>query len=158
MEVFDIHKFEQYRENNRIEVKKAKGGLPGSLWDTYSAMANCYGGVIILGIQENEDGSFKTTGLKDDAKLRKEFWDCIHNRQKVSVNLLVDRDVETYTVNDDIIVVIHVPKAEREQKPVYINDDIWNGTYCRNWEGDYHCSRSEIKGIFDAWREIILKK
>ena len=37
------------KEDNRREVKKARGGLPVSLWDTYSSFANCYGGVIILG-------------------------------------------------------------------------------------------------------------
>lgn len=35
--------------------------------------ANCYGGVIILGVKENEDGSRYTTGLKDAAKLRGEL-------------------------------------------------------------------------------------
>lgn len=71
---FDIKGFDEYRENNRLEVKKAKGGLPNSLWDTYSAMANCYGGMILLGVIENTDGSFATTGLKDVEKLQKEFW------------------------------------------------------------------------------------
>ena len=46
-EVFDLLQFEEYREDNRKEVKKASAGLPISLWDTYSAFANCYGGVII---------------------------------------------------------------------------------------------------------------
>ena len=41
--VFDLKNFDYYREGNRLEVKKAKGGLPNSLWDTYSSMANCYG-------------------------------------------------------------------------------------------------------------------
>ena len=47
-ELFDLNKFNFYKEGNRREVKKAMGGLPVSLWDTYSAFANCYSGVIIL--------------------------------------------------------------------------------------------------------------
>lgn len=142
---FDISKFDSYREDNRREVKKARGGLPISLWDTYSAFANCYGGVIILGVKENEDGSWKTTGLTDEAKLQREFWNTINNKNKVSINLLTDRDVETFTSdNGDVILVIHVPMAKREQKPVFINDDMFNGTFRRNWEGDYHCGRNEV--------------
>lgn len=31
--VFDISQFDSYREDNRREVKKARDGLPISLWD-----------------------------------------------------------------------------------------------------------------------------
>lgn len=143
--LFDITQFDSYREDNRREVKKAKGGLPNSLWETYSSFANCYGGVIILGVKENEDGSWYATGLENEAKLRKDFWDTIHNRSKVSVNLVTDKDVETYEdANGKLIMVVHVPAAKREQKPGYINDDMFNGTFRRNWEGDYHCERREV--------------
>lgn len=141
---FDISKFDSYREDNRREVKKAKGGLPLSLWESYSAFANCYGGVIILGVKENKDGRWYMTGLDNAEKLYKDFWDTINNKNKVSINLLTDNDVKIFEENNGIIMVIHVPKANREQKPVYINGDMFSGTFRRNWEGDYHCSRSEV--------------
>ena len=141
---FDIAQFDSYREDNRREVKKAKGGLPLSLWESYSAFANCYGGVIILGVKENKDGSWYMTGLDNAAKLRRDFWDTINNKNKVSINLLTDDDVEIFEENSGVIMVIHVPKAKREQKPVYINGDMFSGTFRRNWEGDYHCDRSEV--------------
>ena len=84
------------------------------------------------------------TGLDNAAKLRKDFWDTINNKNKVSVNLLTDNDIEIFEENNGIIMVIHVPKAKREQKPVYINGDMFRGTFRRNWEGDYHCDRSEV--------------
>lgn len=147
--VFDIRKFDSYKEDNRREVKRANGGLPSSLWETYSAFANTYGGVIILGIKEMDDRSWRTTGLKraEQEKLLDDFWNLIHNRQKVSENLLSEKDVEVYGVGDDIVIVIYVPMARREQKPIFINDDLFGGTFRRAYTGDYHCTKLQVKAM-----------
>lgn len=90
---FDLSNFDEYREGNRLEVKAANGGLPGSLWETYSSFANSYGGCIICGVVERKNGSWKTTGLKDLPKLKSDFWNQIHNALKVSQCLITEKDV-----------------------------------------------------------------
>ena len=82
--IFDLKDFYEYKENNCLEVKKAKDGLPISLWETYSSMCNTYGGVIICGVQERKDKTWYTTGLKYDdvSKLKKSFWDSINDRKR----------------------------------------------------------------------------
>ena len=142
--MFDIAEFDSYKEDNRREIKKAKDSLPLSIWETYSAFANSYGGIIILGIEEHRDGSRSISGVNDPDKLVKEFWDLINNRSKVSINIIKDRDVRIYENDGKAIIVVNVPKATREQKPVYINDDMFFGTYRRNGEGDYLCTKNEV--------------
>ena len=39
-------------ERVTLECKKAQHSVPNSLWDTYSAFANTYGGIILLGVVE----------------------------------------------------------------------------------------------------------
>lgn len=151
---FNPSDFDKYRENNCLEVKAANGGLPGSLWDTYSSFANSYGGCIVCGAVEKKDGSWKTTGLKDLPKLKKEFWDTIHNRKKVSACLISEKDVEDYVVGEDVVLVIKVPRANRYQRPVFINNDVFGSTFRRDHEGDYHCTEAEVKAMLrDASEE-----
>ena len=55
IEVRNILDFSDYidslllrEESDDLEIKREKGGFPGSFWDTYSAFANSEGGVIFL--------------------------------------------------------------------------------------------------------------
>lgn len=146
---FDISQFDSYKEDNRREVKRANGGLPNDMWETYSAYANTYGGVIILGVKELDDKHWRTTGLKlkDKEKLLDDLWNLLHNRNKVNINLLTESDVQTYDIGEDIIIVITVPMAKRSEKPVYINNDMFNQTFRRSNAGDYKCTRLQVKAM-----------
>lgn len=63
------------------------------------------------------------------------------------MNLLTEKDVSTYEVGEDIVIVIEVPMAKRSQKPIYINNDMFNGTYRRTHSGDYKCARLQVKAM-----------
>jgi len=129
-----------WNESNDLEFKSAKGGLPRSLWETYSAMANTQGGVVFLGVED--DGVI--SGITNIAKLKKSFWDTINNHGKVSCNLLSDADVIEYKHGKDKILAIRIPRASRYQRPIFIGQNPLTGTYRRNFEGDYHCSEREV--------------
>jgi predicted HTH transcriptional regulator len=146
--MLNLNELDRYKENNRIEAKRAVGGLPGSLWETYSAFSNTRGGYILLGVEEREDKALNMVGLPDSERLVKEFWDTINNRQKVSVNTLTDRHVRIEAIDGKRIVAIYVPRADRRDKPVYINNNPVNGSYRRDWEGDYHCAEEEVRAMF----------
>ena len=137
-------------ERVTLECKKAQRSVPNSLWDTYSAFANTYGGTILLGVVEHLDEQdkskrFEIVGVDDAEKIRKDLWNTINSKEKTNVNLLRDEDVQTIDVDGKSIVVINVPRAEAAIRPIYINNNLSRGTFKRNHEGDYHCTEQELK-------------
>ncbi len=146
--MFDSSKFYVLKENNQLEVKSAKGGLPNSLWETYSSFSNTHGGTILLGVTEKEDKSLYSIGLTEAEvlNLQKIFWDIINNPNKVSSNLLVDKDVRIEQMDSSYILVIDIPEATRYEKPIYINDNPLMA-YRRNFEGDYKVTRLELSNM-----------
>ncbi len=151
MEKKDIKQLLLHGERSNLECKEAQKSIPKSVWESFSAFANTNGGFILLGIKENlkeTDPSqrYSITGVNDPRKLQKEFWDTI-NSNKVNANILKDSDVEIISEAEKAIISINVPQADWRTKPIYINDNVYKGTYKRNHEGDYHCTETEIKAM-----------
>lgn len=139
----DFFDLRDLSERVDLELKKASGRdgagkLPRSIWETYSAMANSSGGMIILGVDESGTGAV-ISGIPNPDKLIQDFWDQINNRQIVSVNILSDQAVRKRTLPEGSIITIEVSQADRKQRPVYVGENPLTGTYRRNNEGDYRC-------------------
>ena len=143
--MLNYENIEKYRESNRIEAKKATGGLPHSIWETYSAFANTLGGVILLGVREDRDRSFHAEGLKDPEGMIREFWELINSKKIANKNILERDDIKTFENGDKRMIAITVPRAKRSEMPIYIFDNIWSGTHRRSGDGDYRCSKEEIE-------------
>lgn len=145
--MLDLNNLQNYREDNRIEAKQALGGLPESIWETYSAFANAEGGVILLGVEELSDKSLHALDLLDPQWLIDDLRTILNDPMRVSANILAEEDVQIHQVDGKRIIAITVPKADPSQKPVYIVNDPYRGTYRRCGEGDYRCDREEVDAM-----------
>lgn len=136
-------------ETAEIEFKSARGGFPGSFWESYSAFANTDGGTIVLGVVE-KGNRFSFDGLTEETVVRykKIFWDCAHNKGKVSVCLPRESDVRIEQIEGAYILICDIPRASYELRPVYINTNPFGNTYRRNHEGDYLCTDAEVRRMF----------
>ena len=151
MDVTDIKVLLKVGERISFECKKAENNIPKSVWETYSSFANTIGGIIVLGITENikfvgEANHFEITGVNHPQKLRKEFFDTL-NSNKVNRNILTDTDVEIIDYEGVSLMCITVPQADYRQRPIYINGNMMNGAFKRNYEGDYHCTEEDVKAM-----------
>lgn len=141
MTLMSVADLQELVEGVDFEAKKAagvdgQGECPKSFFESYSAMANTEGGLILLGAEER-DGELRLSGIPDTARVLKAMWDGLNNRQRVSVNVLTDRDVELREVGRYHLILVHVPRATRQQRPVHVGENPLKGTYVRNGEGDY---------------------
>lgn len=148
MSLLDEFDIETFKEGNRFEAKLAKGGLPNSLWNSYSSFANTDGGLILLGVKENKDHTFTIEDIENPEKMEKSFWDNVNNKKVVNINILNNNNVEIKEIEGKHILAITVPRADRIYRPVFRGSDMFTGTYRRNGEGDYCCSREEVASIF----------
>lgn len=146
------------QESDDLEFKTAKGGFPGSFWETYSAFANTNSGTIILGVVENASGLI-LQGIDDSMveKYKKEFWSTVNNRNKISVNILTNNDVQETEYDGHKFLVFFIPRAKREQRPVFCGTNPEHGTYKRNNEGDYKCTADEVRRMYTDAAPILAK-
>jgi predicted HTH transcriptional regulator len=144
-----IEDIQALQESAEVECKLAggrdgKGAVPNDMWETYSAFANTRGGVILLGIKEKR-GQFSLEGITTPAPLIKNIVDTVNNPNKISCNLLSERDVRVETIEGKSFIRIDVPRAQRKERPIYINGNPLTGSFIRRYEADQRCSIDSVK-------------
>lgn len=140
------------REGVEVECKLAsgmdgKGRLPSSVWSSYSAFANTNGGIIVLGVKELPNGRFEVKGIENPQQVKKEFFNTINNKTKVSLNILSDKLVSEWAVDDKTLILIAVPRATRKQQPIYLNNNPLGNTYFRQRESDFRLDDEAVKRL-----------
>ncbi len=137
------------RESGELEFKTAAGGFPQSFWETYSSFANTNGGAIVFGVKEKGD-ELLLDGLDVEQmiKYKRDFFNAMHSKQNVNIALLSEDDVCVVEYAGANFLLFYIPRVDRSLKPVYVGLDPYTGTYRRDVDGDYHCSREEINSMF----------
>ncbi len=151
MNATDIKILLQVGERITFECKKAEKQIPKAVWETYSSFANTIGGIILLGVSEHTEETepnkrFEITGIDNPHRMRKDFFDTL-NSNKVNRNILTDKDVEIIEYDGKYLLCINIPQADYRHRPVFINGNMMNGSFKRNYEGDYHCTEDDVKAM-----------
>ena len=144
-----VEELMEKKESVEIEFKSAAGGFPRSFWETYSSFANTDGGTIVLGVKEKK-GEFYIDSLTDELieKYKKEFWSGVNNKDIVNLNLLSNDDVVDAEFDGHKVILFYIPRATRDQRPIYHTPNPYNGTYKRNHEGDFKCTEQEVRRMY----------
>lgn len=148
-QISDLTDLHALSESSELEFKLAQGKdgqgkLPDDFWPTYSAMANCRGGYVVLGIREKK-GEFSVVGIPDINTVKKQLFDLAGSKKKVNINLLTDQLVKNIRLKDKDILVIEIPIARREQKPIFLNNQPMSETWLRRHDGDHRCSEEQVR-------------
>jgi ATP-dependent DNA helicase RecG len=120
------------------EVKKAKGGLPTTVWESISAFSNAAGGDLILGIDEKHD--FAVTGVDDPGQMEAQIGALCAEMEPP-----VHGDIQTFDIEGKKVVVATVPQLPRDQRPCHKRSlGPWAGSRVRVADGDRKLTDYEV--------------
>lgn len=129
-------------ETDRIEVKTAKGGFPKKCYDTFSSFSNKYGGIIIFGL--NEENNFATEGVYDVNDIQKQ----ITNMCSDAMEPIIRPDIISMEFEGKNIVAVKIEELEQYKKPCYYKPSgIKNGSYTRVGDRDDKLTDYELYSL-----------
>ena len=138
-------------ETDRIEAKSANGGFPKKCYDTFSSFSNKYGGMIIFGI--NEENNFSTEGVYDVKDLQKQ----ISNLCTDSMEPSIRPDILPLEFENKNIVAVKIEEISQNRKPCYYKPKgIKSGSYTRVGDKDDNMTDYELYAI-QSYKEHVFE-
>jgi len=120
-----------HTETNTIEAKSAKNGFPKKCYDTISSFSNRYGGIIIFGLNENDN--FKTEGVYDIYDLQKQISALCNDSMEPKIHpyfLTVEFEYKK-------ILAVKINEIPQNKKPCYYKPKgMFKGSYIRVGDRD----------------------
>jgi len=124
-----------------VEAKKAVGGLPKSLPQTISAFANGNGGLIILGL--DEENGFVPAPI--DAK---SLAVGLAGMCRDSVEPAVLAEIDIALVDGQSVVAAEIPPGDHMRLPYYVKTQgMDRGSFLRGHDGDRHLTSYEVHAL-----------
>ena len=131
-----------------VVARPVSGGIPASVWQAYSAFANTSGGIILLGAEEKKETKmYIPRGVRTPERLQIDLWTALSDRRRISANILFKEKIYPVSFEGITVIVIEVPRAERSQRPVYVGQDVFLGTYLRIRGENVLCGRELIQSM-----------
>lgn len=147
-------------ESDTIEFKESRKGFPHDALKTICSFANTEGGILILGVSE-ENNKFYVSGVDNPTKLRDEMFNLLNNPNKINRNVITNEDVKVVDLPDKgnkTIIVIFVHKQNYREKPIFLNGNTAN-SYYRYGTGDHKCTSDTINAMIrDSSQESLDSK
>ena len=135
-------------ESNTLEIKAARKGCP-KVRDTLSAFSNqSGGGVIIFGVDENED--YTVCGVYDAAELMKQV-----DAQCQQMTPIVRPLFTVVQLDGKTVVCAEIQEIDNADKPCFYSGvGRLKGSYIRSGDGDRQMTEYEVYS-FEAFRKKV---
>ena len=133
---------EHQTETEKIEAKTAEKGCPKKCYDTISAFANKYGGIIIFGI--NENNNFIEQDVYDVNDLQKQITALCTN----SIEPKIRPDFLPIKYKGKQLLAVKIDEILQKHKPCYYREAGLNkGSYIRIGDSDEPMTDYEIYSL-----------
>lgn len=132
-------------EADDIEAKKAENSLPKSVRETLSAFSNTRGGILLLGVDEEQ--GFTVTGVGNPSKVAADLGSMCNTDLEPPVRAQID----IIEVGDKSVVTAEVPESEQRSKPCYVKSLGMNrGSYTRVGDADQRLTSYEVQMLMSS--------